>query len=251
MKLAEPAPWVEPAIASSAAFVDPAQTDCAPPCEPATADPAPEVEPATASSIHSSQHYNNNNKSTTEAVVVTPMEQPRASAVTVSVLRGNQGAELECYAAILRGAPQKNILQRFLPCLFDERDFVSYGEVKKYMVIKANTCFVFGEETNPSPMYAIPLHEVFAILENYYDKPGRASITISPLPDTNKPPKCLVTVLLKYRKDGKHAYQFTFDTDRYDKSFPKRFMDLVNQASQKDGRHYVTASVVKAECVAQ
>lgn len=52
-------------------------------------------------------------------------------------------------AAVLRGAPAKNILQKCLPCIFDERDFVAMGEVSRYVFIKGNVIFVYGQETDP------------------------------------------------------------------------------------------------------
>ena len=49
--------------------------------------------------------------------------------MSVAALRGDSGADFEGNAAVLRGAPKKDILKRFLPLFFDERDFVAYGEV--------------------------------------------------------------------------------------------------------------------------
>lgn len=49
--------------------------------------------------------------------------------MSVKALRGGAGADFEGDAAVLRGAPKKNILKKALPLFFDERDFVAYGEV--------------------------------------------------------------------------------------------------------------------------
>jgi hypothetical protein len=76
-------------------------------------------------------------------------------------------------------------------------------------LIKGDSCFVYGEESDPSPIYAIPLDDLYAIHEDP-DNPDKGSITINPMP-TNKPPKNLVTVLLKYKENRKQAYQFMFN----------------------------------------
>lgn len=229
--LAEAAPRVEAALAESAQYTDAATAAMVQQSEAPKTSPAQKVEPATTDGPQTTA------TNTISSSVST-------SSLTVAKLRGGSGADMECYAAILRGAPEKNVLQKFLPFIFDERDFITYGEVKKYMVVKAGSCFVYGEESDPSPMYSIPLNEVFAVLEDR-NKPEKGSITISPIPNSNLPREGLVTVLLKYRKNKKQAYQFTFDTKATDKSFPKRFMELVEQAQMKGGP--VTASVIKAD----
>ena len=232
MNLASPAPRVEPATADEAKYEEPAVAQMAEPCEPATAAPAPIVEPAGLSSD-----------------VVLALKAARngepSSTLTIEMLRGEQGTDLESYAAIFRGAPEKNILRVLLPCIYDERDFISYNEVKKYMIIKAATCFVYVEKTDPSPLYAIPLENYTAVMEDP-DKPDKGSATISPVPGTNKPRGGMVTVLLKYSGTGKQAYQFTFDTKSLDKSLPKRFMELVSR-SQQQGQQYLVATPVTTE----
>jgi hypothetical protein len=231
MNLASPAPRVEPATAVNVKHEEAATAQMASPCEPAIAAPAPIVEPAGLSSE-----------------VVRAIKQARngsTSTLTVEMLRGEQGANLECYAAIFRGAPPKNILKVLLPCIYDERDFVSYNEVKKYMVIQSGTCFVYMEEKDPFPLYAIPLEKFVAILEDP-DRPDKGSATISPVPGTNRSRDGMVTVLLKYPYTGKQAYQFTFDTNAFDKSFPKLFIALVSR-SQKQSEKVFTETTAQVE----
>lgn len=233
MNLASPAPRVDLATVAAVKYEESATAQMPEPCEPAVATPAPIVEPATEYSPE----------------VIRAVKSARAvgptTSVSVKMLRGEQGADFECYAAIFRGAPAKNIFKVLFPCIYDERDFISYSEVKKYMIIKAATCFVYTEETDPSPLYAIPLEDFTAILEDPKE-PDKGSVTVSPVPGTNQPREGLVTVLLKYRETGKQAYQFTFDTKTLDKSFPKRFVDLV-LFGQQQRQKYLTASVAKAE----
>ena len=80
---------------------------------------------------------------------------------------------------VLRGVREKNLLAKLLPCVFGERDFVSYGEVLRYVVVKGDNCFIFTEENDPSPLYAIPLHDKTAKREDP-NNPEGTSLTISP-----------------------------------------------------------------------
>ena len=162
--------------------------------------------------------------------------------LSVAALRGQSGSSFESYAAILRGAPRKNVLQKWLP-VFYERDVCSFGETKKFCLIKGSNCFVFHEDTDLLPLYVILLDDIYPIQEDS-NKPDKGSIIVSPMPGTNKPRQEMKTILLKYRKDGSQADQFTFDTST-DASLAKRFIDAVEMASKKGGP--VTASVVRAE----
>jgi hypothetical protein len=230
MNLASPAPRVEPATAANVKQEEPAIARRAEACEPAIASPAPIVEPAGLSSdvLHAIKETRNGS---------TPK-------LTVEMLRGEKGADLECHAAIFRGAPPKNILKVLLPCIYDERDFISYNEVKKYMVVQSGTCFVYMEEKDPFPLYAISLDKFVAILEDP-DRLDKGSATISPAPGTNRSRDGMVTVLLKYSDTGKQAYQFTFDTKALDKSFPKLFIDLVSRSQQQSEKVFTETAQVE------
>jgi hypothetical protein len=76
--------------------------------------------------------------------------QRKLGGISVEALRGESGADFEGNAAVLRGAPKKDILKRFLPLFFDERDFVAYGEVREiwefvfaFCVFLTHTTMVF------------------------------------------------------------------------------------------------------------
>ena len=240
MNLAEPAPRVEGATADAAAYEEEAKASMVQQSEAPKVAAAAPVDPAL---VHDDPMHH------APASVKNPITGPTSS-VSVAMLRGGSGADLECAAAVLRGAPEKNFLKVCLPCIYDERDFVTYGETKKYIMIKAGTCFVFGQESDPSPLYAIPLDDSIMAVKEDPDNPDPGSMTIDPLPNTNKQPKEIVTILLKYRTNGKQAYQFSFDTRTCDRSLPKRFMDLVEKSGSKSSKP-VTASVVKANRVAK
>ena len=173
-------------------------------------------------------------------------EAVKENSLSVRALRGSNGADFESVVALLRGAPHKNFFKRVFPLCFDERDFVSFGEVKRFVVIKGNSCFVFTEETEIQPLYAIPLDDVRPVMEDP-KKPDKFSVTISPT-SAKAANADLVTVLLKYR-DGSHAYQFTFDTSK-DRSLAKRFYDVVQNATKSKAK-VVTASVIQANAVGE
>ena len=167
--------------------------------------------------------------------------------MSVAKLSGSSGADFESQAAVLRESPKKNLLQVWLPFIFDERDFVSFGEVLRFVLIKGNCCFVFADKESHAPIYAIPLEEVTARLEDP-NHPDASSFTISPSPQKrfrNKTKKEFATVLLNYRNDGSHAYQFTFETSN-DASIAKRFCALIEESITTKNRA-VTASVQKAK----
>lgn len=239
MNLAAAAPEVEAAVADKAEYTDPAVADMVQQSAEVRVSPARVVDAAV--SYDDPMRY-------APDIVANPKEL-KPNALSVQVLRGQSGSDFESYAAVLRGAPDKNFLKRFLPFIFDERDFVAYGEVKKYALVKGDCCFIYGEETDPSPIYAIPLFDLYPIQEDP-NKPDKGSITVSPL-HTNKPRKEMVTILLKYKSNNNQAYQFTFDTKK-DPSLAKRFLDVVQNcgvAAAKRGP--VTASVVHAKDVSK
>jgi hypothetical protein len=248
--LAPPAPRASAVIAGQAT----------PSSEPAVADRVQQSPPVQAQPMEPADPcipYDDpaNFKSTTVHLVTKDgnvMATTKNSGITtllsVSSLRGQTGATFESYAAILRGAPEKNILKVCLPCIYDERDFVAFGEVKKYCVIKGSTCFIFLEDTDLAPLYAIPIDEVYAVQEDP-NHPDPASITVSPVPGTNKPRKTVVTIMLKYKRDDSQAYQFTFDTEQ-DVSLAKRFLDAVEMGNtSKSGGGVATASILRANVV--
>ncbi len=231
-QLALPAPKVEAAFSSRAPDVEAATTNRARVEEPGTAEPAQSVEAA--------------------ALFDPKVDAPRPKetlvekGISVRALRGENGADFESIVAVLRGAPEKNFLRRWIPCCFDERDFISFGEVKRFVVIKGNCCFVFTEETDVQPIYAIPLDEVRPFMEDP-SKPEKTSVTVSPTSSKGTSAD-LVTVLLRYH-DGAHAYQFTFDASN-DRSVAKRFYDAVERASKADVTT-VTASITLAKTLGQ
>jgi hypothetical protein len=228
--LAQPAPKVEGVFVGKAPTVDEARTDNAQVVEPATVEKAMEVGPAVP--------YDAKRR----AAKVKHTSQDKG--ISVKALRGTTGADFESIAALLRGAPKKNCLKQHFSLFFNERDFVSFGEVKRFVIIKGDCCFVFTEDSDIQPLYAIPLDEVKAIMEDP-KKPDKFAVTISPTLRSNASKVEFKTVLLKYRNDGSQAYQFTFDTTT-DRSVAKRFLDVVQKSTKAKT---VTASIYNANAV--
>jgi hypothetical protein len=114
-------------------------------------------------------------------------------------------------------------------------------------MIKGDCCFVFADQDELAPLYAIPLDEVYPVLEDRR-KPDKASVTISPTPNSNMSKDEMVTVLFKYQNDGSQAYQFTFDTHP-DKAVAKRFFETVQQCAKNTKGGPVRASVVHAKII--
>jgi hypothetical protein len=245
--LASPAPEVEAASAERASIVEPATADRLTHVEAATAEPATPVEPA---------HV--------VTQKIRPVETPRTEgSLPVRVLRQDGNVAFESYAAIMPGAPAKNIVKRALPFWFDERDFAAYGDFKKFCLVTSSSlnsdhgaettaiCYVYVDENHPSPLYALPLHDLVPVLEDR-KRPDKHSITISPVPNTNESPETMVTILLKSSKTNKLVHQFTFDT-RNDPTLAQRFYDCVQLANNKkenDKKKATTdkSKIIKAGC---
>lgn len=165
-----------------------------------------------------------------------------ASNLSVSVLK-QKGVDFEGEAAVIKGRVTKNALRRWLPMIYDERDFISFGESKRYVFIKSDCIFVYGQKIDPKPLYVIQLETIRGEVEDP-NNPHKNSYTVSPQAGNNRTGSNLVTVLLMDRVSGKQSYQITFDS-RTDKSLVKKFMDTLQSNSKHYGVEVVSASVVE------
>ncbi|KAL7572067.1 hypothetical protein ACA910_001714 [Epithemia clementina (nom. ined.)] len=229
MNLATPAPKVEKAEASPAPRESAVYIERAKSVEPAIASPALPVDAA--------KPYDDPREHAPLSVLnaTTQSLWQAQQSLGVEALRAharnrNGKLDFESYAAVIQGPPFKNMAKRCLPCIFDERDFVAYGEVKYFVAAWEQVCFVYAEETSRKPYFAIDLSRYFAVQEDP-NHPDRESYTISPEPDTNRPRPTMITILLKSKKDRSQAYQFSFETAN-DKTLAKRFLDVVQQAKE-------------------
>jgi len=130
------------------------------------------------------------------------------------------GARFAATAAVSRGT-KASVVKTVLPFLFEPRDFVSFGEVARYVVVKDCTVFIYGEKTDLNPLYTIPLVTLTAKKENP-KKLHKYSVTISPSINTNKAKAEFETVLLLDAKK-KLECQFTFDVSE-DKELANNFI---------------------------
>lgn len=116
----------------------------------------------------------------------------------------SQGILFEGPAAVTSGMITTNyrkfqiFLSKCLPYgkyLYDERDFVSYGELLRYIVVKDDSLLVYTEESASNPVYTIPIDSLHPVKERR-DKPHPRSLTISPMTNSNMQAVDLQTVLL-------------------------------------------------------
>lgn len=209
MNLAEPAIPVAPATADAAPVISEGFAEPAEEAQETNATAAPIVEPA--------ELYSDARKF---APVDQLDESYTKNIVTITPKELKIGATFAGTAAISRGV-QMTCARKCLPFLFDPRDFVSYGEAARYVIVKDNNCFVFTEETSTNPLYNIPLGSLQPMKEDP-KKPHKSSITISPSVNTNLPGANCETILLLDAM-GELAYQFTFLISK-DKDLATRFI---------------------------
>jgi len=138
----------------------------------------------------------------------------------------------------------KSFLSRCLPCLYDERDFKSFGESRRYILIKGTNIFVYTDESAASPIYAIPTESITPVKEDPR-KPHPNSYTISPGVDKNFSVDSMSTVLLMDRTD-KLVYQITFDISK-DGEISNRFVAAILKSVK--GRK--TESVIYSDGIAE
>ena len=194
--LADPAPSVssdlysvEPVSTAYSPFTTSSIVAPAIPSERIQVDPAPLVEPA---------------------ILLHPQDSPSlplpSETITAAVVIIEP--QFESVAAVTRGT-QRTLLQTLLPLIFDERDFVSYGEVLRFIQIQNQTCFVYPEKSNPKPLFTIPLQgrRLFIQKENPKE-PHPRSMTISPT--SRKGHLNFISVLLTDHRNNL-LFQFVFD----------------------------------------
>lgn len=234
-RMTEPAPIVEAAKASAAKprvmpEAEPAATservhdvEAAPKVKAAVAEPPTERGSFTVENIAAK-------KSTT-------LEQ--CQTIGVSALRGTQQVAFEAPAAVIIGPADRGVCEKIFPC-FAERTFVSYGEVKRYVMIVDSNIFVYMDSSDKSPpLYIISLDDMDLMKEDS-NNPNFYSHTISPeanagLPFANKSKESLETFLLLDSR-GNIAFQFAFDKNEANGDVVDKFIDTdVSSKGAKKG----------------
>lgn len=119
----------------------------------------------------------------------TLLEEPHRDGtadISVDKLKdGTSGIKFEGSAGVTKGmiinAVRKCtlVLSKVLPAIYDQRDFVSLGEIMRYIVVKDDVLFVYAEKTDPSYLYTVPLGSLKCVKEDP-KKPHKRSVTVSP-----------------------------------------------------------------------
>lgn len=146
--------------------------------------------------------------------------------------QGPTGIVFEGAAGVCKGMEMHGVrrvtlaLSRFLPAIYDQRDFVSYGEILRYVVVKDNILFVYAEKTDPNYLYMIPLESLKAVKEDP-NHPHERSVTISPGYGTgnNRQDENIVNVLLLEARN-RLVYQIAFNISQ-DKDIADTFVGVV------------------------
>lgn len=233
---------VEPARPASPARADPVLDDKdsirvkpAVPTELPIVEPAPKVEPAS-DQLLCPLPNNNNNKNV----------NPDSMKMDLT-----SGSDFYCKCSLNTGAPPKDILKRMLPLFFDERDFVSYGESLRFIVFRDTTCFVYLEDTSPSPLYTIEMEPTFKASIEDPKKPDKYSVTISPYGNNNITSPNFETILLKNKKK-KIIFQFTVDV-KNDKDLTQKLLTAIQNAihHRNDSKKKKPTGVIYAQVVDQ
>lgn len=215
--MVEPAPKVEAVNASAA-------TPCAAPGD---------VDPATASAVDptfAGPRLTERGSFMESAVKTTAVAADQSQNLSVEALRATQRVVFEAHAGIIIGPDKKSLCQRLIPILFDERSFLSYGEIKRYIVIMDNNIFAYTDATDPSPLYTIPLLDLVPKREDP-KHPDFYSHTISPeantgLPYANTSKATLDHAFLRDR-NGNIAFQFAFDKNEVGDDASEKFITAV------------------------
>eukprot|EP00978_Attheya_sp_CCMP212_P017333 scaffold46117_cov57-Attheya_sp.AAC.3 len=216
-------------MAPPARRVSPARALAAPDADPIAAEPAipmksPNVEraitPVEAADASDSGTRFKSEEGNTKAATIT------TGTVSVEALRGTDGLDFECHAAVIRAQQKKSFIVKSMPWLFGgKRPFFAYGECSRYVVVKGCSCFIYTHKEDAEPLYAILLENVVAEIEDP-EHPHPNSVTLSPW-TRQMSKEDVVTVLLK-RSNGMLLYQVTFDISKENSMGANNFVSTVN-----------------------
>lgn len=162
-------------------------------------------------------------------------EKHRDGSKEISVKKlqeGGSGVSFEGEAGVSTGMKITGVrkctlfLSKFLPSIYDQRDFVSYGEIVRYVAVKDHVLFVYAEKTSPNYLYTVPLGTLKAMKEDP-NKPHKRSVTVSPGfgSGLNRQDGSIETVVLVDAL-GKLAYQISFDV-KVNKNIADNFVAAV------------------------
>lgn len=165
--------------------------------------------------------------------------------ISVEMLKqGPTDIDFEGAAGICRGMEMHAVrrvtlvLSKFLPAIYDQRDFVSYGEILRYIVIKDNVLFVYAEKTDPNYLYTVPLESLNAVKEDC-NNPHSRSVTVSPGFGTGKDRQdenIINVLLLDARKKLVYQIAFNIATDKDIADEFVRVVQSINKTQKGKGK---------------
>lgn len=155
--------------------------------------------------------------------------------VSLEKLR-ESGLEFENEAGVCKGLQMHGMrkvtlaLSKVAPSIWDARDFVSYGEISRYIAVKDDVLFVYISEKEPTFLFTVPLESLKAVRENP-KKPHKRSVTVSPGygDGVDRQDDNVVNVLLLDARD-KLVYQLAFNTAN-DEELVDRFLAVMQHAN--------------------
>lgn len=160
--------------------------------------------------------------------------------LSLEELRSAHGGKLpfEASAGVIVGPADKNFFQKLVKPvrIFNERAFVSYGEIRRYIAMVNANLLVYAEKSDPTPLYTIPISDLIASKEDP-NRPDFYSHTVSPeanvgLPFSKKTRGCLDTVLLR-DSSMKIVYQIVFDRLETEEGIADIFVNAVDSKREK------------------
>ena len=140
---------------------------------------------------------------------------------------GFEGTAGVCKGMTVTGARKCTLfLSRFLPSIYDQRDFVSFGEITRYVAVKDDVLFVYGEKNDPTYIYSVPLGTLRAVKEDP-SNPHKRSVSVSPGYGTgvSRQDKNIENVILM-DAEGELVYQVSLNC-KNDKEIADRFIAAV------------------------
>merc|ERR1711862_47638 len=166
LELATPAPQVEQARAFAAPKVEEVNNVL-----PAIPVKAPRVEPSPPiSNIHDNDDEDYDVRLEKNDIKHTRNNNNNSSLSASEIIKHSS---FNAYAAIYAPTKKKKrypwFIRQVLLQINDDRNFISYGEIKRFLIIHEKICYVYLEKISQKPLYIIPLEKYKYVLEEKKD----------------------------------------------------------------------------------
>merc|ERR1711862_843328 len=179
LELATPAPQVEQARAFAAPKVDSVQYAATPapnieevnnvlsaiPVKAPRLEPSPPI-----SNIHDNDDEDYDVRLEKNDIKNTRNNNNNSSLSASEIIKHSS---FNAYAAIYAPTKKKKrypwFIRQVLLQINDDRNFISYGEIKRFLIIHEKICYVYLEKISQKPLYIIPLEKYKYVLEEKKD----------------------------------------------------------------------------------